>query len=80
MMSVPYSLEVNDIPMCVGKSQSGEEFCQMIIDQFDQLTRTASSQVGSWRSVSILSSAISSNAKNTSSGHSNTSRAITAYG
>src|SRR5262245_11405299 len=37
MMSVPYSLEVNDITMCVGKSQSGEEFCQMIIDQFDQL-------------------------------------------
>jgi hypothetical protein len=23
--------------MCVGKSQSGEDFCQMIIDQFDQL-------------------------------------------
>jgi peptidoglycan/xylan/chitin deacetylase (PgdA/CDA1 family) len=39
MMSVPYSLEVNDITMCVGKSQSGEEFCQMIIDQFDQLYR-----------------------------------------
>jgi allantoinase len=37
MMSVPYSLEINDITMCVGKSQSGEDFCQMIIDQFDQL-------------------------------------------
>lgn len=37
MISVPYSLEVNDISMCVGKSLSGEDFYQMIIDQFDQL-------------------------------------------
>jgi allantoinase len=37
MMSVPYSLEVNDITMCVGKSLSGDDFCRMIIDQFDQL-------------------------------------------
>ncbi|HEY2533345.1 MAG TPA: polysaccharide deacetylase family protein [Xanthobacteraceae bacterium] len=37
MIAVPYSLEVNDISMCIGKSLSGEHFCQMIIDQFDQL-------------------------------------------
>jgi allantoinase len=37
MMSVPYSLEVNDITMCLGKSMSGRDFCQMIIDQFDRL-------------------------------------------
>jgi len=37
MMSVPYSIEINDITMCVGKSQSGEDFSRMIIDQFDQL-------------------------------------------
>jgi allantoinase len=37
MMSVPYSLEVNDITMCVGKSMSGRDFCQMIVDQFDRL-------------------------------------------
>lgn len=41
MMSVPYSIEINDISMCVGKSQSGEDFCQMIIDQFDQLHKDA---------------------------------------
>jgi hypothetical protein len=41
MMSVPYSLEV-----CVGKSQSGEEFCQMIIDQFDQLYKEGGGEVG----------------------------------
>lgn len=37
MMSVPYSIEINDLSMCIGKSQSGEAFAQMIIDQFDQL-------------------------------------------
>jgi peptidoglycan/xylan/chitin deacetylase (PgdA/CDA1 family) len=37
MMSVPYSIEINDLSMCIGKSQSGEAFSQMIIDQFDQL-------------------------------------------
>jgi allantoinase len=30
-------IEINDITMCVGKSQSGEHFYQMIVDQFDQL-------------------------------------------
>jgi allantoinase len=37
MISVPYSIEINDISMCLDKSQSGADFCQMIIDQFDQL-------------------------------------------
>jgi peptidoglycan/xylan/chitin deacetylase (PgdA/CDA1 family) len=37
LISVPYSIEASDITMCVGKSISGDDFCQMIIDQFDQL-------------------------------------------
>ncbi|MPZ59335.1 MAG: polysaccharide deacetylase family protein [Rhizobiales bacterium] len=37
MMSVPYSIELNDITMFLGKSLSGEGFCQMVVDQFDQL-------------------------------------------
>lgn len=37
MLSVPYSIEINDISMCVGKSLSGPDFCTMIKDQFDQL-------------------------------------------
>jgi len=37
MMSVPYSIELNDISLFVGKSMSGEAFTQMVIDQFDQL-------------------------------------------
>lgn len=37
MISVPYSIEINDISMCVGKSLSGDGMYQMIVDQFDQL-------------------------------------------
>jgi len=37
MMSVPYSIEVNDISLFVGKSLSGEGFYQIVADQFDQL-------------------------------------------
>jgi allantoinase len=37
MMSVPYSIELNDVSLFVGKSLSGEAFYQMVVDQFDQL-------------------------------------------
>jgi allantoinase len=37
MISVPYSIEVNDIPLFVGKSLSGEDFYQLLVDQFDVL-------------------------------------------
>ena len=37
MMSVPYSIEVNDISLFAGKSLSGEAFYQIVVDQFDQL-------------------------------------------
>lgn len=37
MISVPYSIEVNDIPLFVGKSYSGEEFYQLLVDQFEVL-------------------------------------------
>jgi hypothetical protein len=36
-MSEPYSIELNDISLFVGKSLSGEGFYQMVTDQFDQL-------------------------------------------
>ena len=36
-MSIPYSIEVNDISLFVGKSLSGEAFYQIVVDQFDQL-------------------------------------------
>ncbi|MFC0106242.1 polysaccharide deacetylase family protein [Kibdelosporangium aridum] len=37
MISVPYSIEVNDIPMFVSKGYTGEQFYQAVVDQFDQL-------------------------------------------
>jgi allantoinase len=37
MMSVPYSIELNDVTMFVGRGVSGEEFYQTVVDQFDQL-------------------------------------------
>jgi allantoinase len=37
MISVPYSIEVNDIPLFVGKSLTGPDFAQLVKDQFDVL-------------------------------------------
>lgn len=37
LISVPYSLEINDIPFFLGKGNSGADFMQAIKDQFDVL-------------------------------------------
>lgn len=37
MISVPYSIEMNDISLFVGKSLSPADFAQMVMDQFDVL-------------------------------------------
>ena len=37
MISVPYSIEMNDISLFVGKSLSGPDFAQQVMDQFDVL-------------------------------------------
>ena len=37
MLSVPYSVELNDIGLFVGKSLSGSDFVQIVKDQLDQL-------------------------------------------
>lgn len=37
LLSVPYSTELNDIPFYVLQGQSGADFRQALIDQFDQL-------------------------------------------
>ncbi|ARQ70500.1 polysaccharide deacetylase family protein [Streptomyces marincola] len=37
MLSVPYSIEINDVQMFVGKALSGPEFVRVVTDQFDQL-------------------------------------------
>lgn len=43
IISVPYSLEINDLPLFLQKGVTGPEFGQMIIDQFDILRRDADS-------------------------------------
>jgi len=37
MISVPYSIEINDVSIFVAKSMTGDDFYQMVVDQFDQL-------------------------------------------
>jgi peptidoglycan/xylan/chitin deacetylase (PgdA/CDA1 family) len=37
MISVPYSIEINDVSIFVAKSMTGEDFYRMVVDQFDQL-------------------------------------------
>ena len=37
MISVPYSIEVNDIPLLIDKGYTGPEFERVLIDQFDAL-------------------------------------------
>ncbi|WP_439596238.1 polysaccharide deacetylase family protein [Falsiroseomonas sp.] len=37
ILSVPYSIELNDSPAMVFRQHSGREFAEMIIDQFDEM-------------------------------------------
>lgn len=37
MISVPYSIELNDVSLFLGKSLSGQDFAQTIMDEFDLL-------------------------------------------
>ncbi|HEY0580595.1 MAG TPA: polysaccharide deacetylase, partial [Chloroflexota bacterium] len=37
MISVPYSIEMNDVSLFLGKSLPGPDFAQMVMDQFDVL-------------------------------------------
>ena len=37
MISVPYSIEINDVTIFVAKGMTGDDFYQMVVDQFDQL-------------------------------------------
>lgn len=39
MISVPYSIEVNDVVLFVAKSLSGPDFLQLVIDQYEQLSK-----------------------------------------
>ncbi len=39
ILSVPYPLEINDAPAMVTRQHTGQDFEQMIIDQFDEMLR-----------------------------------------
>ena len=41
MISVPYSIELNDIPLFVGKNLSGPEYERLVADQLEQLLSDA---------------------------------------
>jgi peptidoglycan/xylan/chitin deacetylase (PgdA/CDA1 family) len=52
MISVPYSVELNDISMFVARSFTGPDFCQAVVDQFDQLYADADAS-GSGRVMAL---------------------------
>ena len=42
MISVPYSIELNDVTLFAGRNLSGSDFVQIIKDQYDQLSSDSS--------------------------------------
>lgn len=44
LWSIPYSQEVNDIPMIVARQMDGKDFAQLIIDQFDEMLEQSARQ------------------------------------
>lgn len=41
ILSLPYPQELNDIPQIAGRKREGDEFADMIVDSFDEMTREA---------------------------------------
>ena len=37
IFAIPYTLEIGDIPVFLERGGSGEDFYQMVVDQFDTL-------------------------------------------
>ena len=46
MLSVPYTVELNDIGLFVGKNTTGPEFVRIIRDQYEQLRADAANGSG----------------------------------
>lgn len=44
ILSVPYPQELNDIPSIVGRKDSGEQFAQMIVDNFEEMLEQSTKQ------------------------------------
>jgi peptidoglycan/xylan/chitin deacetylase (PgdA/CDA1 family) len=46
MISVPYSVDINDITLYLGRNLSGEEYVRMVLDALDQLIEDADADNG----------------------------------
>jgi len=44
MFSIPYCMEINDIPLFIRKGYTGEQYLQSVVDQFDTLYADSSKQ------------------------------------
>ena len=44
MFSVPYCMEINDIPLFIRKGYTGEQYLQSVVDQFDTLYADSTTQ------------------------------------
>jgi allantoinase len=44
MFSIPYCMEINDIPLFIRKGYTGEQYLQSLIDQFDALYADSAKQ------------------------------------
>lgn len=40
ILSVPYPVEINDSPQVIHRQHSGREFCDMLVDQFDEMVES----------------------------------------
>jgi allantoinase len=46
LVSVPYSVDINDITLYLGRNLSGDAYVQMVLDALDQLVEDASPEAG----------------------------------
>lgn len=44
LMSVPYPIEINDSPVMLSRQQPATDFCQMVIDQFEEMLELSERQ------------------------------------
>ena len=44
LMSIPYSLEINDSPQVLVRHHTGAEFAEMIVHQFEEMLRQSNNQ------------------------------------
>lgn len=44
LLSVPYPIEINDSPVMLSRQQPATDFCQMVIDQFEEMLQQSEQQ------------------------------------